>query len=321
MTQVLSIRLDDELFRSLREIPEHQEMIKRYTEFLADTHGKITRSIDKFLDTYLGGKEVTSPVYRFIHLIATARYIKRWDYSRTIELYDDLTSEAKLVADTIINEWFEIREKNIYHSSMVQEELKATLYNRTQYQQFLAWMRKNVKEMTEQNPDFWYIISDLLYQKDDGKSEYLIIYEEMLEDMKIILNPLFGKGTIDGWVKQLINSGAAQRYYHDARKNQWDSIEINRHALDEIRFYRESKITEIQERLAASLNDELFEILKGYFNSRVTEPYEKENGFEGKNPDEIKTVILNNWITFRNKYTHLSPTAIDVVKSFALKKV
>ena len=321
MTQVISFRLDDELYRSLRDIPDHQDMIKRYIEYLADTKGKISRSIDKFLDNYLKGKEVDSPVYRFIHIIATAGYIKRWDYSRTIAQYDDLTDEAKLVADTILNEWLEIREKNHSHYNILQEELKAILYNRPQYQQFLAWMRKKITELIERNPEFWYIISDLIHQKYDGKSEYLIIDEEMLEEMRTRLDPLFGQGTIDGWIKNLFNAGAAQRYYHDARKNQWDSIEINRRALDEIRHFRESKVKQIQERLATSLTDDFFEKLRGYFDSKGIEPYEKEDGFEGKDTDEIKTVILKNGIIFRKKYTHLSPTAIDIVKSYALKKV
>jgi len=305
----------------LKEIPDYQEKIKKYAEFLADTKGKVSRSIKRFLESYLKGKEVTSPVYRFMHIIATSHYIKRWDYSRTIKEYNDISDSAKLVADAIFSEWEKIRTKNNSNYEMVREELRASLYNQPKYNKFLAWMREHLIIKMEAKTDLWYIISDLIRHKDNGKSEYILLQDSMLSEMRRRLDPIFGEGSVDNCITTIFTLGAAQRYYHDARKNKWDSIEINRWALDFIRDFRESKLHAVQEQLNNYLNDEIFENIRAYIDTTQSEPYKKNDGFKDKDMDEIKKVLSNNWISFDQYGTFLSPSAIDVVKSYALTKM
>lgn len=308
--QVISLRIDEDLYGRLKEFPDYPDKIREcIKEFLNRVEQEMGSLIESYLNEFLKGRTVNSPVYRCICLKANNPY-ESVDRS-TIKRDLDYSGELELVANLIDEKWGRIIKAHPHNISNLSEELKNSFYNREDYSEYLTWMKNEIYKIEHDEPELFHIVADFIYGKNSLRNDDEYVREN-------VLNKIYGDGKYKKIIDRFFTCGAA-RYLH-AKK--WSAVTFDDNAREYIEEIRKKRKGKAWTQMKKELNDDLFNIIGNYFDSHVGyEPYRKENNLDEKDFNDVRRLIKGHWILFNHSSTYLSPTSIDLIKSYALKKI
>ena len=308
---VISLRIDEELYERLREFPDYPEKIREYIKkFINRAETEMNTIIENYLNEFLKGRKVDSPVYRCISLKVYNSYesVDR----QTIKRYIDYSGEMELVANLIDEKWEKIVKKYPQNISYLIQMLKNSFYNREDYSKYLKWMKNEISKIEQDEPELFHIVGDFIHEQ-----KLLMSDDEYIR--KKVLDQIYGDGKYENIINRFFTCGSAQYHY----ANKWSGIKFDDNAREYIENIRKEREESKREQMEKELNDELFDLIGNFYNpdSSVYERYKKENKFDEKSIKDVSRLIKDHWILFDHSNTYLSLTSMNLMKTYALKRI
>ena len=320
MTEVLSIRLDDELYRSLKETDNYQDALKEYIRFFVETKGKSSSSVKDFLNSILYGKDVKSPA--FLTIIMLAKGVEYSDIKKTVDRATEKNEEAIIASNMIVEKWDKIIKATSEQSSFLKDTLSIELRKRSDYYQFLSTTREEMEKLEIAHPDVFYAIAEHI--ETNGPTNNMF-YQDRIE---YHLKRIFGEDVYESTIRGFFKSGAANIYSHNARKNHWIAMEFNDIGRKNLEEIRNKKVEEITKRMENEISDNLFNIIRLFIDTRGSKPYKKSISQEeaSQSLENLDKLVMDKWILVEgDEYggycTYLSPTSMSIIEGYALKRI
>lgn len=322
MTEVLSIRLDDELYRSLKEIGNYQETLKEYIRFLVETEGKSSSSVKEFLNTILSGKDVKSPAYLTITMLTKG--VAYSDIKTTIERATENNEEAIIASNMIVEKWDKIIKATSERPSFLRSTLSIELRKRSDYYHFLSTMREEMEKLENEHPNLFFIVAEYIYA---NRSDYRTRGEYMfyMDKIQNHLRRIFGEDEYESIIRGFLRCGAANINTLNTRTAFWVGMRFNEVGKKHLEEIREKRVEEKNERMEKEIGDHLFDLIISFIDTKSFKPYEKIIGTGSELFNNLDKLVQDNWILVEDgKYgtgTYVSPASINIIESYALKRI